>query len=634
MYLFLSCIAFIFFVVLVLLVTYVAPSIGRKGIEFGPTGPVGDTGGGLTGTTGSTGNTGARGPTGVSGDIGPTGASITGAQGPTGAVGAQSTVTGPTGMPVTGATGPAGSATNTGATGSTGHTGASMTGPTGVSTGATGYTGPTGNTGPQGVATNTGASGPTGQAAATADNIMQFRSVTGAPASTRLSTLTVPFVPVDFNRGEADYGQVTVNDINSTEFILPCPGTWLIEAQVTVTGASMVGTSSHLNMIIERTSGPGPDQIAADGDNFPPSLSNGNMTLQACGVTYVPPQQAGSVTRVRMFASAGSNNAYSVVPTGSHLRMVFVQGTDPPPMLDTQWSTSPQASPNLQPITFPTGGYNSDVYGINFVEGPALAGADTFNIPHDSIYAIKAFTTVGASSVDSSISIQYAETGAGATTGGYGVQTVPRPISSETSYDTMTTQARLQANTNVWALFTGGVSALGTRDAAVALISAPPKPSLAMRYTGSDVFSVYPTALVIPWNVVEWQSNRNLTMGLAGANTFQVPASGLYMLTVTIPIRCSMLLNSFVILGLRWRQTAPTAVELGRTTNFYDDVANKIVKMTLTTLAVLPAGAALLAEAFINVAVGGAAETFTVGESGIQTGLPRAVLTLVEPVSL
>jgi hypothetical protein len=174
MYLFLSCIAFIFFVVLVLLVTYVAPSIGRKGIEFGPTGPGGNTGASGFGYTGATGD---RGDT---GDIGPTGASMTGPQGPTGAVGN-------TGLP--------GTAVNTGATGATGAM-STVAGPTGTQgptgagpTGAS-FTGPTGDTGA--ASTVTGPTGPTG--------ITAFQTVIATSPTTTLTSSQSPaivFVPID-----------------------------------------------------------------------------------------------------------------------------------------------------------------------------------------------------------------------------------------------------------------------------------------------------------------------------------------------------------------------------------------------------------------------------------------------------
>jgi len=147
---------------------------------------------------------GPTGPRGATGPTGPTGPStgITGATGPTGPQG------------VTGAQGPIGPQGPIGTVGPTGATG---------ETGATGPTGPTGATG------ETGATGPTGPTGAVATNeIAEFTGTAQTPATN---------TPVSLTQNFNNFSDEKVSSGNDGNSVILQPGTYIIEYNVSATGA-------------------------------------------------------------------------------------------------------------------------------------------------------------------------------------------------------------------------------------------------------------------------------------------------------------------------------------------------------------------------------------------------------------
>ena len=184
--------------------------VGPQGPQgsFGPQGPIGTMGSiGLTGTQGPIGLTGTQGPTGLTGTQGPIG--LTGPQGPIGPQGAIGTQ-GPIGL--TGTQGPIGL---TGTQGPIGLTGTQ--GPIGL----TGTQGPIGLTGPQGI--------PGGLI-----SVADFYALMPGDNATAVAAGT----PVAFPQDGPASG--TIVRSSATQFILPDPGVYEVNFEVSVTEAGQL----------------------------------------------------------------------------------------------------------------------------------------------------------------------------------------------------------------------------------------------------------------------------------------------------------------------------------------------------------------------------------------------------------
>jgi hypothetical protein len=211
--------------------------VGPQGPQgsFGPQGPIGTMGSiGLTGTQGPIGLTGTQGPTGLTGTQGPIG--LTGPQGPIGPQGAIGTQ-GPIGL--TGTQGPIGLTGTQGPIGLTGTQGPiGLTGTQGP-IGLTGTQGPIGLTGTQGPIGLTGTQGPIGLTGPQGIpggliSVADFYALMPGDNATAVAAGT----PVAFPQDGPASG--TIVRSSATQFILPDPGVYEVNFEVSVTEAGQL----------------------------------------------------------------------------------------------------------------------------------------------------------------------------------------------------------------------------------------------------------------------------------------------------------------------------------------------------------------------------------------------------------
>ncbi|MCH5267769.1 MAG: collagen-like protein [Lachnospiraceae bacterium] len=191
---------------------------------MGPKGPKGDTG--PTGPMGCQGEPGPAGPMGCQGEPGPMGP-----KGPKGDTGP----TGPKGCQ--GEPGPAGPMGKTGATGPKGPKGEpGPAGPMGCQgePGPMGPKGPKGDTGPKGPKGDTGPVGPKGKAGGIA-NYADFYALMPPDNATTVA----PGCDICFPNEAANSG-TDITSINGESFNLTQIGTYLVQFQVSITGAGQL----------------------------------------------------------------------------------------------------------------------------------------------------------------------------------------------------------------------------------------------------------------------------------------------------------------------------------------------------------------------------------------------------------